>query len=1324
MDKAVGCHVRIREEYLDEGHIRYRWVEYTRYFKGHFDGNGHTITVENLTSLDNCGDDGNKYMAPFRRIDNATIQDLHVTGTINVSDKYAGGLVGYANGDDNEITRCWSSVIIISSLYYQDGSYGGLIGYIDGNDKVIVRDCLVDGGLRDKSYSYYTKNCGGFVGWCKGRVEFYNCLGNIKQNNFTISAEGYKVMSRKGGTVKIYNCYSGQTYLYYVYDHSWAQDGCEMVYLNNEGVPTQVATQLGPHWRAIEEEDAVIPILNSMTPPTGEGTQAVPYLIASNDNWEFVAYQVKEGVNYSGKYFRLTEDIEVITMIGTSDSRFFSGTFDGNGHTITFTQTINSEYCAPFRYIKNATIKNLQVTGSITTSDKYAGGLVGRSDGDNTIERCIVNVSINSSVNGDGSHGGFIGQVETGTVKINYCLFDGRLLGSNTTKCGGFIGWVDDDTDATLNRCLFNPAETSLSSDCKTFARAEQSGDLHLNTCYYKQVLGDAQGNSAGTLTTDELVTALGIDYWQNIADAALPVMDFYVVDFEGEGTEGNPYLIASEDNWNCLARNVNNGTAYEGYFFKMTADISTNKMVGNSYTKVFKGTFDGNGHTLNINLTGSGEYVAPFAALDHASIKNLNITGNITTSGMRPASVASYVIYAFITNCSSSVNIVSSYNSDIDAGAFVARVNQNGYVKIEGCIFTGSITYSNSNGYEGGGFVGWTQSGAYALVENGIFAPTAINITKFTDYNMFVGGIGLDPGLSTCYYNDVAAATSFVRQGCQMHSITAGDYTSVACYYPGDEYNVSGITHYNEGNGLKYNDVLYAGYDEASNTGEEIRLVLGYQPSVDYTFDGGYTTSKGTLTNNTTYYTLTMANDDCIISADITLNTFHTQGEWNVSDSWSTGVLPYNCDVIVSKPAYIPNGYTASVGNISFSGTGSITISDRGQLVAENAVSAKLMKSISASTTNPVENKWYLIASPVNNQAFSQVTGLQLGTHNIYRYDEPTNMWQEYRNESNPFSSFENGRGYLFRTTYTGGSIVFDGTLNASTVEYELSYTEAAGALSGFNIVGNPFPHDIYKGIAISNDYLEENYCVLNTNGTWTITNDDVAIAPGQGILVQAKPGAGSLDIHNTNEAPEPSSRADNDNIWFTVKNSEFMDKACVEFRDGHGFNKPTHYNADAPMFYVRYDDEDFASVCMPDETEVINLRFESKNMSQYTLTVNANGNFSYLHLIDKVANKDIDMLIDDSYTFVGSSTDDKDRFEVVLRYNADPASTPTETFAYQSGNDIIVNGEGELQVFDVMGRMISTRRVTGVETIEKPSQTGIYIFKLNEKTQKIVVR
>ncbi|MBO6058037.1 MAG: T9SS type A sorting domain-containing protein, partial [Bacteroidales bacterium] len=104
---------------------------------------------------------------------------------------------------------------------------------------------------------------------------------------------------------------------------------------------------------------------------------------------------------------------------------------------------------------------------------------------------------------------------------------------------------------------------------------------------------------------------------------------------------------------------------------------------------------------------------------------------------------------------------------------------------------------------------------------------------------------------------------------------------------------------------------------------------------------------------------------------------------------------------------------------------------------------------------------------------------------------------------------------------------------------------------------------------------------------------------------------------------------------------------------------------------------------------------------------------------LIDKLEDRIIDLNANDSYTFMGSAADRDDRFTLVF--------TQVETdgiFAYQSGDGIVVSGEGELQVFDVMGRMVMNQRISGVQTVEKPSQTGVYILKLNGMTQKIVVR
>jgi len=91
-------------------------------------------------------------------------------------------------------------------------------------------------------------------------------------------------------------------------------------------------------------------------------------------------------------------------------------------------------------------------------------------------------------------------------------------------------------------------------------------------------------------------------------------------------------------------------------------------------------------------------------------------------------------------------------------------------------------------------------------------------------------------------------------------------------------------------------------------------------------------------------------------------------------------------------------------------------------------------------------------------------------------------------------------------------------------------------------------------------------------------------------------------------------------------------------------------------------------------------------------------------------------------TYTFIGSPNDRENRFKLVFSSSND---SNLDIFAYQSGSDIVVSGEGELQVFDVMGRMVMKYHIDGVQTCHGASlQTGVYILRLNEKTQKIVVR
>ena len=438
------------------------------------------------------------------------------------------------------------------------------------------------------------------------------------------------------------------------------------------------------------------------------------------------------------------------------------------------------------------------------------------------------------------------------------------------------------------------------------------------------------------------------------------------------------------------------------------------------------------------------------------------------------------------------------------------------------------------------------------------------------------------------------------------------------------------------------------------------------------------------------------------------------------------------------------------------------IIIEDGGQIIFTGTpgdVAARVKKEVKEfSSTKPIDN-WYLISSPVSNPAITTATNIVVDNpvmvmpkpgYDLYRFNESTEnvdenglilYWENYRSTSpvhegfsvdNDASALENGRGYLYRSCqdYT---LTFDGNINIASFDYSLSYTEKLlgedNVFKGFNIIGNPYSHNIVKGeagtgVAIPNTYLENKYYVLNPTGcTWDLTNDGTAIKPLQGIVVQAKSGS-TLAISNEVPAAAKGGIEENDNIWFTVANNTYEDKACVEFRKGRGLNKISHPNEDAPMLYIRHNGESFASVDMNPEVKAFNLNFEAKTFGRYTLSYKMNGDFSYLHLYDKVTGEDIDMLSDDEYTFVGSASDAANRFVVRLSEVATNVDN-NATFAYQSGDDIVVCGDGELQVFDVMGRLVAKQYVNGVGTWHAASvQTGVYILRLNEKTQKIVIR
>ena len=217
------------------------------------------------------------------------------------------------------------------------------------------------------------------------------------------------------------------------------------------------------------------------------------WLITSADDWNELAGNLDA---YNGGSFKLTQDISVTTMVGT-EGMPFSGTFDGQGHTLNLNIVTDLERTGPFHWTRNSTFKNLVIDGTLTTNNHGAAGLIGWAQ-NVTIQNCTSNVTITSSYEGDGTCAGFICLVRDGGPAYFYdCLFTGSIHGPNIDRCGGFCGWQDDG--AYFFNCLnLGVYDIASNEDCATFCR----NGAEVTNCYYISSVADYDRYRQGTAVT------------------------------------------------------------------------------------------------------------------------------------------------------------------------------------------------------------------------------------------------------------------------------------------------------------------------------------------------------------------------------------------------------------------------------------------------------------------------------------------------------------------------------------------------------------------------------------------------------------------------------------------------------------------------------------------------------------------------------------------------------------------------------------------------------------------------------------------------------
>ena len=875
-------------------------------FSGIFDGDGKTVTA-NING-------GSSPTALFRSISGGTIRNLKVAGTISGGQHTAALLVGLGNSGDNLVEGC----AVTATVNCSSSHMGGFLAH--GNtSNVTIRGCAFSGKMTGGSTAK-----GIFYGWGDdgGTKSVTDCLYIMADGQ---STDGLDLTKMSGGTVTVSNCYKTTDAL---------SQGTEAIFTSQ--APSNIGTETADYGMVKAYENGLYfdgKYYFAPSTSTGAGTEGDPYIIGTTGQWDTFAAYVSSGTdNYSGKFLLLAADISVSTMMGASEANSFQGTFLGNNHTLTFTQgtagsAFGQQNCAPFRFVKGATIRDLNVAGDIYTSQKFAAGLIAYSYGTTSVTNCHVATVIYSTVSGDGTHGGIIA-MPGGTLSIEGCAYTGRLLtNEGTNNCGGFVAWHNDATISITNS-LYAPGGSipegwSAINAGTTFVR---DGSPTITRCYYTEPMGTAQATQAIAVATDDglgdQVQAYStLTIYQN---GILCDGNYYkeAATLSGEGTEAEPYLINNEFEWRSFAAYVNNGNNYSGKFVRLTDDITASKTVGQRDDNPFSGTFLGNNHTITANIvsttTGTGvneQGVAPFHYIKNATIKNLTVGGTIASASYHTAGLVGFADGTnLIEGCAvtATINVSSNY-----AGGIVGH-GQNSTTTIRGCAFTGTINGVGGNRSNIGGIWGWSTSGT----------PT------------------LEYCLEAGTYTGIASMHPMGLQG--------GSGTITGCYYvtpqismPSNVCTVSGAQQ------------AYAYYAAPANLGAAVAdgnygYITAYQNGLLYGGSTYYVAPEAiTLTDNATDNGTAISEKDGY-AANVTLTgrTLYRDGDWN------TLCLPFNVTLAGSPLA----GATARpLTSASISGT---TLN----LTFGDAVDVLL-----AGT--PYIIKWTADANNIENPVFNGVT-------------------------------------------------------------------------------------------------------------------------------------------------------------------------------------------------------------------------------------------------------------------------------------------------------------------------------------------------------------
>jgi hypothetical protein len=316
--------------------------------------------------------------------------------------------------------------------------------------------------------------------------------------------------------------------------------------------------------------------------------------------------------------------------------------------------------------------------------------------------------------------------------------------------------------------------------------------------------------------------------------------------------------------------------------------------------------------------------------------------------------------------------------------------------------------------------------------------------------------------------------------------------------------------------------------------------------------------------------------------------------------------------------------------------------------------------------------------------------------------------------------TEFEQGVGYL--ASYENETVAtFKGILHhEKSYEFNLGYN-SEDELSNYYLLGNPFSFNMNWANTTAND-LANGYAVVNEQGGYNyLTSGEIKV--GDGFFVKAIGSNPTLSYNqrssrNIEEVSSlnviASGKAGNDNVIVNLAGEQ------------EGFPKIKNFNEDIALVYVLENGAPYGIYnCNSDALEV-ELVFKAKRMGEYNIHIEPTGEFKHVVLVDKINGVETDMLTR-SYSFTTTPQENGNRF--VLKFAKGNSTVEQDKFAFMSGEELIFNTDGVVQIIDVMGRVVYSSEVTSDNNrinVSNFSQAAYVVRLINgdgAKTQKIVV-